>query len=208
MNENLMVNTSESAKDEERIYTTVFVNKRKTPVTVMENGTRTLLEVPPGQEFVVEQWSPETSYSPFSEVRYLENDKVEVKRNPNWKPPKSWEGKYPLDLENVDGSLVEAFYPMSPNNPPVNCYYRIPRTVAIDLNSPYIKYRKISWMIIKEKVQDPGNPNFLIWSAKVEKVMELRSKTELEEIERRIRARAKEQGEREVESILRGSGLK
>ena len=208
MNENLMINTSESAKDEEKIYTTVFINKRKTPVTVMENGTRTLLEVPPGQEFIVEQWSPETTYSPFSEIRYLENDKVEVKRNPDWRPPKSWEGKYLLDVENVDGSQVEAFYPMTPNNPPVHCYYRIPRTIAIDLNSPYIKYRKISWKIIKEKVTDPGNPNFLIWSAKVEKLMELRSKTELEQIEADFKRRAKERGEKEAEAYLRHTGLK
>jgi hypothetical protein len=207
MNENLMLNTSESSKDEEPVYTTVFVNKRKTPVRVWDYD-RDLLELQPGQEFVIEQWSPETTYSPFSEVRYLENDKVEVKRNPDWKPPKSWEGKYLLTLENIDGPPNQGIYTEGSSEPPVAVYYRIPRTVAIGLNSPYIRFRKITWKIIKEKVTDPGNPNFLIWSAKVEKVMELRSKTELEEIERRIRARAKELGEREVESILRGSGLK
>lgn len=206
MNENLIINTSESAKGEERIYTTVFVNRRKTPVTVMENG-RTLLEVPSGQEFVVEQWSPETTYSPFSEVRYLENDKVEVKRNPDWKLPKSWEGKYLLDLENKDGGPVQAFYPASAANPPVHCYYRIPRTIAIDINSPYIKYRRITWEIVKEKVADPGNPNFLVWTASLQQVKELRSKTELDQIGAEFKRRAKERGEKEAEAYLRHAGL-
>ncbi len=65
------------------------------------------------------------------------------------------------------------------------------------------RYKRVTWKLVREKVPDPGNPNFLIWSTRLEQVNELRSKDELDRLEAAIKREAREKAEHEIEKTLR-----
>jgi hypothetical protein len=176
---------------EELILPTLFINKRMTPVDVFEYG-RPFLMLPPGKEFTVESYDPETSFARFKEITFLEGDRVDCRVNKEWTVPESWKDKYLLELVNRDGSPMEGIYlyPMASQVTP--CYKGIPRLVAIIIQSPLIRYKKIEWKFVKERKKNPANPDYLVWTTVLKMVKEERSKDELDRIEQEIKARAKQ----------------
>jgi len=199
VNELTILSTDSARKDEEQIFTCTFENRRKVPLTVLE-FRKPLFELKPGEEFLVEMWDASVTYAPFSKVEFLEGDQVKVKRNPEWALPKK-PGEFQLELLNEAGSPIEAIYPTNANETPFFAYKGIPRFIAIPLESKFIRFRRIVWRAIKEKVQDRNNPDFLIWSSKVERVFEPRSKSELDEIEAALKARSKLELEKLAEDL-------
>jgi len=183
---------------EELVLATLFINKRKTPVQVREYG-KTLLMLPPGKEFLVESYDPETSYARFKQITFLEGDRVENRLNKDWKAPESWKDKYILELINTDGNNTEGFYANSPADPMIQCYKGIPRLVTLTIDSPYVRYKRIEWKLVKERKENPANPNYLVWTTPLRMVKEERSRDELDKIEEEIKARAKERKERAAE---------
>lgn len=183
---------------EELVLATLFINKRKTPVEVREYG-KTLLLLPPGKEFLVESYGPETSYARFNQITFLEGDRVELRLNKEWKAPESWRDMYILELINIAGNSTEGFYPIGPGGPIVHCYKGIPRLVTLTIDSPYIRFKRIEWKLVKERKENPANPNYLVWTTTLKMVKEERSKDELAKIDREIKARANERKMSEAE---------
>ena len=180
---------------EELILTTLLINKRKTPVEVREYG-RTLLMLPPGKEFILESYDPATSYARFKQVAFLEGDRTECRINEDWKAPESWKDKYIVEVINTDGNSTEGFYPNSPGEQMVHCYKGIPRLVALTIESPYVRFKKLEWKLVKERKENPASPNYLVWTTTLKMVKEERPKDELAKIEQEIKARAPRRGEK------------
>lgn len=191
----------------EQIYQTLFVNKRKVPVRILEQG-RVFCVLPPGREFEVEAFSPLTSYSRFSRVTYLEGDKVEIKTNSDWKRPEAWKDLYVVEALNIDGPEIETIYPTSTAYPGVQCYRGIPRLFAVGIDSPLVRFKRIEWKYVKERKRNPENPDYLIWSTSLQMVKEERGKDELNKIEAEIKARAKKRKDKEADSAPRSIGPK
>ena len=199
MNDLSIISTDSHLKDTEKIYTCQFVNRRKISVPVFE-FCRLLLEVEPESEFVVEMWDPNTSYAPFSRISFEEGDKVTVKKNSAWSLPKK-PTEYELELLNEAGSPVEGFYPNAANETPIHCYRGIPRYISIPLDSKFIRFRRVIWRLVKEKIQDRNNSDYMVWGSRVEQVFEPRSKAELDKIEAALKARARAEVEKLSESL-------
>lgn len=186
----------------EQIYQTLFVNKRKVPVRILEQG-RVFCTLPPGREFEVEAFSPLTSYARFSQVTYLEGEKVEVKVNSDWKMPEPWKDLYVVEALNIDGSEVETIYPTTVGNPGVQCYRGIPRMFAVGIDSPLVCFKRIEWKYVKERKRNPENPDYLIWTTSLQMVKEERGKDKLNKIEAEIKARSKKRRDKEANSAPR-----
>lgn len=180
-------------------YKCEFVNHRSTPVNVYEYG-KTLLILAPGDERTVEMYDPNVTYAPFKRIEFKE-DGVEIKKNPDWEPPKD---AFLTEFDNQEGSEIEALYlgTDGPLGQATMCYKGIPRIVPVPINHALARFKKVTWKIVREKVPDSSNPGFLTWSTRLEMIKEERSKDELDRLEAAIKREAREQAER---GIRRGS---
>jgi hypothetical protein len=181
----------------EQIYQTVFINKRKAPVRILEQGL-VFCVLPPGREFEVEAFSPLTSYARFSQVTYLEGDKVDIKINSDWKMPAAWKDLYIVEALNTDGKEIETIYPTTAADPGVQCYRGIPRLIAVGVGSPFVRFKRIELKYVKEKRRNPENPDYLIWTTSLQMVREERGKNELKKIEAEIKVITEKWGDKQA----------
>jgi len=183
-------------------YVVKFCNKREIPVLVPNEGGP-WFQLEPGQEITQVAWSPTTDYSRFSEIDYLPDDRVKVHYNKEWKQPEEW--RHVIEFENLDGAPTEAVY-LEPERR-VYVYKGIPAIAPVSIGSPWIRWRKISWVREEEVRPNPANPHYAIRISIVKQKYEPRDATELQAIAEEIRQIAMKAGEKDVDSILRGLGL-
>jgi len=188
-------------KDRPMEYQCEFVNHRSGPVNVYEFG-RTMLTLAPGDERTVEMFDAGVTYAPFKRIEFKE-DRVEIKRNPDWEPP--WKDEFLTEFVNEDGSEIEALY-LGTDGPlgQATMFYRgIPRILPVPVNHAFARFKRVTWKVVREKVPDSSNPGFLTWNTRLEMVKEERSKDELDRLEAAIKREAREKAEREIEKALK-----
>ncbi|MEN6559264.1 MAG: hypothetical protein ABFD52_00630 [Acidobacteriota bacterium] len=172
-----------------------FVNKRAEPVQVLEFGGRVLLEVLPGQTFLVEMYDRSVYYAPFSRITFLPKDRVEVEWNKAWRAPDHWRGLFLLECANNSPEPIQVFYPHGPHGEAVSVYKGVPRLVPLFLDSPYIRLRRIEWREVTEQAPAEDH-DYLVTKTEVKLLRTERTASEMQEVEAALKKRAKEQVER------------
>jgi hypothetical protein len=180
-------------------YVVTFKNRRGIPVLVPLNGGP-WFELLPETEVTKEAFVSTTEWSRFSEVVYLPEDRVKTVLNKQWTKPDSKEWRWTLELENIDGASCEVCYP-DPDKK-VFVYKGIPVLTPCPITSPWIRWRKISWVLREDVKENPMNPKYAIRTRRVVMEREERPASELTEIVSEIRGIAAASGDKDALGIL------
>ena len=160
-------------------WETEFVNKRKSPVDVQEDG-RTLLTLQPGEAKFMESQSAFTSYAAWYKIVF-KDDKVDLHENKAWSAERAWPGQLVLTILNSAGAPCENFYVGGVLQ---NCYQGIPKFIPVTFDDA--EWNFVARMEIKMVEHTEHQGDYIIRKNVVEKVKTMRSKSEIKAIEKRL----------------------
>lgn len=165
---------------DEILYETTFENRRSEWVHVMDNGTKKLAELAPGQKLTVAADDPGKMYARFSRIIFEHDGSTTLHGNPDWKMPDLLPTQFVTEIINEAGADHER---IECNGQWFSCYRGIPKFLFPDITCrSLILYSEVRLKKSLFKKPDPINPNYLLQDWKVEKVKKYRPKKDLERI--------------------------
>jgi|GEM_PF-3187575 len=154
-------------------FVTIFRNRSDGSVLIEDyNGKIAMLE--PGENYEIKSISARTLFSRFSEVVYKRRGVIDLKENRDWRNP--YESFWCIELANLEGAPNESIQllppreagevvGLSPHNYVV-AFRGFPRIVPVAINCRLIKYSRIEWRMVTEKVPMEGAPGY--WEMRTE----------------------------------------
>ena len=182
---------------DEKIYRTDFRNDRKGRVQVRDYENDLLFIMEPGADCFLEAWDPRMAWARFSQVTFQENDKVDLKENPEWIDPLA--GQRVIELFNEDGNSTEV---ISIGGVFWKAFRGIPRTIPVPLSDRLIFYQKIHWKRVEITIPMPHFPNYVKREFVVQMLKEERPKREQNRIRDELEQAAVEEAKRQVAKTL------
>lgn len=163
-------------------YITTLKNERRNPVVVFENWGP-MLSLLPGDSKTIEADSAHAMYAPYERVVWLESGEVRLVPRSGFKPPEL--GRWTIDCLNVHGNSAE--YRIIGGRSYL-LLRGISRIVDVPLLDPMARFKTLT--IKRVPIESPSWKYHLYAHVDYElrDVLEDRSPSELEEIERLIAA--------------------
>lgn len=165
---------------DEQNYDTVFINDSKDYVHVMEDGSKRLLDLAPGQKAKVRATDSSKSYARWSKITYRADGSVVCDENPNWKMPQLKPGQFATEIFNWGKNDNER---IRINDQYVSIYKGVPRYIYPDVTDrDFVLYEKVYFKVELVKKPDPLNPKYLMQDYKTVRENKPRPKKDLERI--------------------------
>lgn len=161
----------------EKSYPTRLVNDTKTPLMVYE-ADGPLVEIAPGQEFVVESRNPATMYARWSEVRWKADGGVSFVTRPAFTEPER--GRWLLRLLNRDGAAVET---RVVGGRPLLLPKGVPVVVGLRLDDPLVRFKSLTIVRKRVPVKDEEHSGYLTFETIIKDELEERDGGELKALE-------------------------
>jgi hypothetical protein len=166
------------------IFRTDLINKSNKDIAIWDKNGRPLFVLGPKGECFVESWDRTTLQAPYSKIVYEKNGRVSVTKRHGWPDPEERLGGFFLELVNLDSEGFQSIYV---DREPVTVFQGFPKKVAIPLDDPLIKYRRITWKKVRRTVP-ASNPDYVVTKELLDRVMVLRPAREIKKIKDLIAA--------------------
>jgi len=189
-------------------YITVFRNKSEGVVVVDDyNGEITRLE--PGEAWELKSLSPRTLFSRFAEVVYRPGGVIDLRGNPMWQNP--YEGFWCIELANLEGTRSESIQLLAPPeagevvglsaNDYIQAFRGLPRIVPVAINCKLVRFSRIEWVRVTEKVPVLGAPGYWEMKTEVKMIKIERSPADLRKIAKELEQVALDRAKAEANAI-------
>jgi hypothetical protein len=160
----------------ELIFKTTIKNEReKEAVVLYERNGSTMGFLMPGEERILETWNPETIYSRWTAVTFVEGGEVRLVESPDWPRP---DGRWLLEALNVEGRAVE--YRIIGGRE-VILPRGIPRLCPLDLDDRMIGYARMEIRQVLERQESSLFPGYQVKRQVIQDIFIDRSPEELQE---------------------------
>lgn len=164
-------------------YKTKIRNEQVKEVAILfdRNGS-TLAFLTPGQELCVESWNPESMYSRWTAITFVEGGEIKLEENPTWPKP---EGKWLLTAINVEGQscerrIIGGLETILPRG--------IPRLCALEADDPMAIYCRMEIQELRERGEHSLHSGYSAFSWKLKDVFTDRTEAELETLAAEMKA--------------------
>jgi hypothetical protein len=173
----------------ERSYMTRLINNTKKVLRVFEIDS-VLVEIQPGQDFLIESRNPATTYARWESVKFHQDGSVSFVTRPDFTEPDR--GRWTIKLLNRDGHDGQP----NPSGRDVQVETRvvggrsvilpkgIPVLVGLLLDDPLIKYKSLTVVKKRVPIKDPGHEGYLLSETILADDLELRDSSELKVLEK------------------------
>jgi hypothetical protein len=189
-------------------FITIFRNKRDGLVVVDDyNGEVTRLA--PGEAWELKSLSPRTLFSRFAEVVYRNGGVVDIKGNPLWRNP--YEKFWCIELANLEGARSESIQLLAPReagevaglsaNDYIEAFRGFPRIVPVSINCKLVRFSRIEWVRVTEKVPVEGAPGYWEMKTEVKMIKIERSPADLRKIAKELEQVALDRAKAEASTI-------
>lgn len=189
-------------------YITVLRNKSD-GLIIADDYNGEITRLGPGEAWELKSLSARTLFSRFAEVIYRNGGVIDIKGNPLWRNP--YEGFWCIELANLEGSRSESIQLLPPReagevagltaNDYIEIFRGLPRIVPVAINCKLIRYSRIEWVKVTEKVPVQGAPGYWEMRTEVKMIKIERSPADLRKIAKELEQIALDRAKAEVEAM-------
>lgn len=181
------------------VYSTLLVNEQSERIPICENG-KVMFYLNPKSKYVIESWSPRTSYAPYSKITFEKNGRLSASPRRGF-PDLLADAPFTILLDNRDGATSET---VQIGGDFVEVLKDLPKRVSIQIEDRLIIYKAITWRLRKVLEAVPGAPDYVRKRGFVEKAYVPRKKSEIQKIKKLISDDAAEKAREESTRRFRG----